>query len=363
MQNDPVGRHGLRRFPWGAVLFVLAASAAQSQQAILAPVSGPQTQLAPLDARALGMGGAFTAVAEGPTAVWWNPGALGAQPEVSVALWSQRNLDYVTPFSSRNTAEYVGAAANGRVGFLGIGIQGSHFVGGLESLRAPLPGGSMAQHRETTWYLGVGGDLLRALRVDTQRLRWGVGTALKTTQLEVGGDARGWDLDLGTLVTAEFPVSLAAGEHRGTVTTRLGITAQGIFAGDLEVPTYFPYEMLRSLRLGMGVEARLKETPAGRHEMSLLLAVDVQHFRGALRRADPLVAFGMEVRGYDIVALRLGFVDGTGASAARLDLGFGLGTGTIRVDADNAFSLSFDFASLDASNRTEHITFSGAWHY
>lgn len=65
---------------------------------LMTPAFGPVESAAQIsatiepDARSNGMGGAFTAVAEGPAAVWWNPGALAFIQGIEVSPFSRRQL-------------------------------------------------------------------------------------------------------------------------------------------------------------------------------------------------------------------------------------------------------------------------------
>ena len=57
--------------------------------AVLTPAAGAQT-IETVGERAMGMGGAFVAVADDSSAAWWNPGALAAGPFLDVAAgWSR----------------------------------------------------------------------------------------------------------------------------------------------------------------------------------------------------------------------------------------------------------------------------------
>ncbi len=69
-------RAGVTRLAFVLFPFLIAASATQAAGQIVEAVGS----------RALGMGGAFVAVADDATATWWNPGALAEGPFVDLSL-------------------------------------------------------------------------------------------------------------------------------------------------------------------------------------------------------------------------------------------------------------------------------------
>src|SRR5689334_5574393 len=70
-----------RLFPYVSVLVFVFACAAEAQT------------IETVGERAMGMGGAFVAVADDSTATWWNPGALAAGPFIDVAAgWSRHEF-------------------------------------------------------------------------------------------------------------------------------------------------------------------------------------------------------------------------------------------------------------------------------
>src|SRR5689334_19695070 len=72
-----------RLSPCASVLVCVLATAA---------AAGAQT-IETVGERAMGMGGAFVAVADDSTATWWNPGALAAGPFLDVAAgWSRSDF-------------------------------------------------------------------------------------------------------------------------------------------------------------------------------------------------------------------------------------------------------------------------------
>lgn len=179
------------------------------QQAALAVLLlGPAVQAATpgqpqVGARAIGMGGAFTAVAGDASAVWWNPAAL--------ALLQRQELSfsYADRFGLGLTHSYLGYL---------LPVRDNHALG-LDWLYHGLDDGELGFHQHQL-HLGYG------YRNGIRRLRpWlgntAVGASAKYVSQATDLDGRsvmkatGWGFDLGLLVPLPY-------------TVRLGVTAQDV---------------------------------------------------------------------------------------------------------------------------------------
>src|SRR5512145_2853578 len=104
-------RHG-----WTAAASFLLLLLADGASAI--PLTGVSSQWFPPDARSQGFGRAFTAVADGPAAVWWNPGALAIEQGASVSPYAEFPILpaaeglVLWSFSARGAWEGIGLGAH-----------------------------------------------------------------------------------------------------------------------------------------------------------------------------------------------------------------------------------------------------------
>ena len=171
---------------------------------IAVALAGPErakahpTESFPPDARSMGMGGAFTAIADGPFAFWWNPAGLALPQPLSFSLISRSELDPTIDGSRYGYA----FGASGNWGSLGLGFglttMGS---GGVED-----PAGFSSGR--TIWFAG-GVDLIHTMAPSLRGVRWGVGATLKEMR-ELSGRSYGvicenipsaWNLDLGSILS------------------------------------------------------------------------------------------------------------------------------------------------------------------
>jgi hypothetical protein len=157
----------------------------------------PTESFAP-DARSMGMGGAFTAIADGPFAFWWNPAGLALPQPLSFSPISRSELE---PAIDGSRYGY-GFGASGNWGSLGLGFGLTTMGAGDARDRAGFSSG------RTIWLAG-GIDVIRSVAPSWRGLRWGVGATLKQVR-ELSGRSYGvicesipsaWNLDLGSIVS------------------------------------------------------------------------------------------------------------------------------------------------------------------
>ncbi|MGM0441834.1 MAG: hypothetical protein ACQEQC_05400 [Elusimicrobiota bacterium] len=229
-------------------------------------------------ARALGMGGAFTAVAEGPTASYWNPAGLGKIDTYQASMMLQNSAESQWPGQEDINPKYqfvnlgiplskVGLADAGTVGLSVISM-------GISDIpHTYMDNGTLIRdtfdNRETAFFMSGGypffmNDLM-------------VGGSLKyiTQDFEgiSGGSASGLDLDAGILVmiTEEidmgFLISRGAtlewdSGHRDTggVKSKVGVSYDKSLTGQLDIlgAVDFIQEKDMPLKSSLGGEIEFK---------------------------------------------------------------------------------------------------------
>lgn len=177
--------------------------------------TGAQAQHVVTDARAEGMGRAFTAVADGASAIWWNPGALALQPHMAFQVSGMRlvpdladdvrlyGVSGVVPIDER-------FGVGGHISYLDYG----------ESIATDEQGNERGTFDswESMVLLGAGYDIAPILLPPDENhdFHLGVGGDVKICHVDLapkeftldGQSATGtaFDIDLGALATMRMPV-------------------------------------------------------------------------------------------------------------------------------------------------------------
>jgi hypothetical protein len=173
--------------------------------------------------RALGMGGAFVALADDTSATWWNPAGLAAGPFVEVGLgWSSTDTEGSLPARERVTAIAAGIPPFGisyyRLRITDIGPFRTIADDGAdrEDRRATVPDWSLSASQ-------LGATLVHSLMDDFH-----VGTTLKYVRTNglrddgTSGDVHNaFDMDLGVL--ALYGPLRFGGVVRNLLETELGV--------------------------------------------------------------------------------------------------------------------------------------------
>jgi hypothetical protein len=170
--------------------------------------------------RALGMGGAFVAVANDSTATWWNPAGLAAGPFFDLALgWSGTDVDGSLPARRERATSFAVAIPPLGISFYRFRITDigqfrtiATSAGGREDRRAAVPGWSLSASQfgatlvhtlvtgvhvgTTVKYVRVNGLASDVLGFDTTSVREWLDLA---GDLEGGDVQDGFDLDVGVL--------------------------------------------------------------------------------------------------------------------------------------------------------------------
>ena len=308
--------------------------------------TGAASQRFPPDAQSRGMGDAFTALAEGPSAVWWNPAALATGPELAVAPFGYSKL---LPKSSADLTIYSFSAA-GRRRALGAGFNLNYLNYGEGDLIV----GSSAFH-ETTMHLGGGVDILRLLAPAEERFRLSAGTSLKRMTdndpaelLSGGGDASAtaWDMDLGVLGSVRLPFGAATDSLRPCAFVA---RAGSVWVNALDSELRHDLQAVpvgQSVRSGLALGVDLFDKPTYGYVLRLRAASDLTTASGRANSGSDVTNFGAEATLFELVSVRTGYVDDPDHELK--DPTFGVGFGRDFPDALGlrTFGFQFDWAQL-----------------
>jgi hypothetical protein len=303
------------------------------------------------DARGAALGRAFTAVAEGPGAVWWNPGGLGL-----VRGWWVVPLSGTPSRSPFGQSEFRVNGVCGRIGRQALAVQYARWKAVYE-YDSPIS--------ESALTIGYGVDLVEIIRKEQgSRLQWGVGGSAKRLTWSAANvsspslkDLSAYDVDLGTLARLERPLaglpvlSIVGGvsaPRPSFMAGRLGLMVRNALDQRMG-PNRAP--LGREVRAGLGVESGLIATPPFGHLLRMLATVELD--RSLTEESVPgNVNYGVEVMLLGILTWRYGQFDdhylmsvgdsqGTRAvsrNSRGVTQGIGLGFGGDR------FSVQFDGA-------------------
>ncbi|MBU1701309.1 MAG: hypothetical protein KJ970_16780 [Candidatus Eisenbacteria bacterium] len=331
------------------------------------------------DARSQGMGRAFTAIAEGPSANWWNPGALGISRSFYFSPWSAARLvpdlaDDVWMRTFGLTGHYRGIGLGAHVAYLSYGespiVDGyGHAVGSFDSW-------------EVVALLGAGIDVIQLMNPEQKNIRWGIGGNLKYFDLDLAPAGAGgvegpatcstWDMDLGTLMVLRLPLDVGADGNQsrssaGTPPSFIGIRGGYMLKNVLDHTLKFPsedmrYPLMRFDRLGLAFELGFMHMPPLGYLIRwnvLTLDWENVYFDGSYyNRA--IDYRGTELTILGIFTVRHGYIDDKEGEVT--DDTWGLGFGVDRsTEKFSRIGGRFDYASVpqaEGLDRVSHYTLS-----
>ncbi len=249
--------------------------------------------------RALGMGGAYAAVAAGPSAPLWNPGGLALVPRAGVEL-THTNL-----FGMGFSEQYLGAVwPDWRRGVFSLTIR-RFGVDGIERRddRNVLLDGDL-DDSEMEIGLGFGRTLRPGLHA---------GAVLKLQSQSLAGySGTAAGVDVGLLA---MPWQLRDPDRPGGDRWTVGLAVRNLVEPDLRLDQEAVPDP-RGWRLGTAYRRLLSP------QLAALVSLDREQTRGM----DARWHLGAEVRYRDLAALRLGSLDGT------LTAGLGVAWHDLRID-------------------------------
>ena len=294
------------------------------------------------DARAVGMGGAFVAISEGPLATIWNPAGLVIQNGISVQPVAYRDLNMPSPFDSIKPWYYTAAAAVG-VDHFGFGFAYNRFDPGINGvLRSIYRDIDEVDLTETAFQFGAAFDLGGFLDQD-DRLLASFGTTTK--RVDIREDIGGWEWDIGTIIGYRFA------PHGVGVLPRVGVSVRNIVDGAFERSGQSSMRLDRAALLGASVEI----LPPWKNSLGSLLRVlasfQADSFYGDLNRK-PIIRSGSELTAFELISGRLGVRWDNDSRERFMDFGVGLGYRRWKLGR-HSLGLQFDFASVDSAARSE----------
>jgi hypothetical protein len=318
---------------------------------------GPFSTTLPPDARSEGMGGIFTAVAEGPSSAFWNPGGLARGDELSVMPFSieSRGFDRLYSFDAAQRRNGTGFGLH--VNYLDYG-DGDTISSGAAGLRSS----------EYTVSLALGIDPLQRRPRIPAWLSWGVGARLDLSHVAVTDGASpsgsathkggtGGDVGLGTLVVMGRPWHTISADgvppRQGYAGLRLGAVLRNVFDRTLDLGAGDRELLGRSLHLGAAADLSFQESPRFGSWCRLLLVVETRTNLGRFFRGTEFGS-GVEVTLLGVLSLRAGIVDSGFEGPSRYH-GFGL-----QYPFSSRFGARIDMASVPTPvGWTHHYSISG----
>lgn len=302
------------------------------------------------DARSAGLARAFTAVAEGPSAVWWNPGSLGLSSTWSAQLVT--DLDRVTWIGSKDLDVYALAGH----------IRGAGVAAHVLRLGEEESGRGVRRVWDALVHVGVGLDLSRHAGLGSpERMRWGIGAAAKYYAIAQRDEPidRGYrdragalDADLGSLMIVRRPlVRGAAGDFFASggppapyAGLRAGFVLRNAFNREVDLTERKGGEVFlgRQVRAGVALEAGTASWrsvgPIAAGTLSAEMIGDIDDVRSS-----PTRAFGFELALLRVIALRYGEIRDEASRLRGVSRGLGLCLGLpwragIRLDWADAAS-------------------------
>lgn len=334
---------------------------------LLQPVTArAQFDTFPGDARSDGMGAAFTAVAEGAAAGWWNPAAWAFGPGISILPFSYADLKsdgqavaplyrgYVSPQHERFLWTSACAA---RVGPGGAGLVYQQFEDRNES-------SAVADEdvlRSLRW--GAGIDFLGSVLPESERFRWALGANAKWFERTrrspidpAGSQGSAYDADLGMTFAFRRRNATAGGSPGSPpeeVSVRAGFVLLNAFDHTVDVPNGPSEPLGRAWRAGLATAIAGGSWTVHGPRYRILVAMDWLRYFGRVQDPFPTFDIGGELWLYGLIALRAGGLGSYGDRFGSGSFGFGADTGNrlgrLGLQVDYAILPGYHRKHLDAA--------------
>lgn len=296
-------------------------------------------------ARAIGMGGAFVAVANDATALYWNPGGIARLPHNEVLLLHTEWLADVS-------FDFAGLTLNmGNYGTLGFSLTTLNMA--EEKVRTELK-------PEGTGELFDAGDFVGAISWARNLTdRFSIGFNFKYIHQSIWRmSATGYAFDIGTLFTTQFH-DMKIGMSISNFGTKMQMRGQNArkyydinpeaYGSNDRIPVYLETEEWPlPLLFRVGVAMDLVRSDMNR----ITAAIDAIHPNDNVER----VNIGAEYTWYDMVSLRVGY---RSLFDPNSEQGITVGGG-IRYASPSGFGIRLDYAYADFGRLTYVHRFSVA---
>jgi hypothetical protein len=310
---------------WFFVGLLIAVSATDTLGGV-----GAISQTFPPDARSRGMGDAFTAIAVGPSACWWNPAALALGPSIAIAPASYSKL---VPGLADDVWIYSAGAAGSAHG-IGVGMNLNYLhYGESEYWSDNLMTLEEHSSHELVVQLGAGIDLVQFFAPENQNLHVALGGNLKRFSVDLapsflfGGEldkASAWDIDLAGLTVLRVPLGTAAeGLRPAALVGSVGAVLSNAFDSKLDYGSGQKDRVGRWVRLGVAGGFDLLDMPHLGYLASGRLAADLTKLTDS--GGGTVYNIGAEGTLLGIASLRVGYVNDEDGAVKDFSFGAGLG--------------------------------------
>jgi len=305
-----------------------------------ASVVGPVAQLLRPDARSQGMGSAYTAIAEGPYASYWNPAALGLQE----GLWGGWGTAQLLPGIADDLwlrSKHVSFSWKG----MGIGFNRNFLDYGTSYLTGDSPDEVIAHDSyEYCQSLGLGLNLLEPIG-KSEHLDLALGISFKQFRIDIPPPhildfstvVTASDIDIGFMITGvqSFPrmdiVDVSWGEASNDHTTSIEIRGGLVYKNTQKSPLKYMElghqygEPLGYFRhSGIAVKATLQRLPPFPHVVRVIYSQDWEEMLEP--EIGPDIGYkGVEIDFLGVLAFRRGYIDNPDGKITDSTSGWGLG--------------------------------------
>jgi len=316
------------------------------------------SQWFPPDARSQGLGRAYTAIAEGPSAIWWNPAGLALIDGLHGTPYARFPLQPAVDGYEIGALELSG----GRNG-LGFGAHLHRMDYGRSEFRDET--GRTLGRFEPYEYVGLLGgaiDLNQRAIHGSPALALGVGANLKMFHTKLAParlaanhrdwEGTSWDLDLGGLAAYKMPLHAPALTGKGRdsfVELRGGATLHNALAREISyLEDGAKHSLGRELRAGAAVRAGVMDLAP----LSYLVEATVSAERNW--ELEPVSGtpgdfYGVEMTLLGIASLRHGWVRDDEGQTHDTITGYGVGC-DVQMDEHRRVGFRYDFASVPSAN-------------
>ncbi|MCA9727866.1 MAG: hypothetical protein KC729_09305, partial [Candidatus Eisenbacteria bacterium] len=311
--------------------------------------SGAQSQDIPPDARAQGMGRAFTAIAEGPSAGWWNPAALAEIREIAVSPYSKARL--VPDFSSDTYIRTYAAAVP--IGPVGVAVHRSSLDYGTQ------PGGF--ESSESTNLLGAGLDLVPILADRPSPWEAQVGLNVKwvrahqdTPLADLTGN--GYDLDAGVRAGYRIPLGVLRPED-SSLRFRAAAVRRNVFDREIKYSPADKDPLIRIDRVGLAAELALIPVPVVGNLVRIVGGLDRE--LSPYEDEKDITTRGLEVSLLGMFAIRRGHIEDKSGQVVDDTDGYGVGFDldlSERSSVIRRIGCRFDHATVPQARGLERVT-------